>query len=48
MPITGEHIGNVNVQVFETSDGETLVYIEGNNRRVVPILDYLETSLEKY
>lgn len=49
MPIlTGQRIGNVNIDVYKTQDGQTFFYIQGNDRNVIPILDYLENSLEKY
>lgn len=48
MPISGQCIGNINIDVYETSNGETFFYMEGSNPNLIPMLDYVENSLEKY
>ena len=48
MPIKGKSVGDVHIRVYETPTGETLFYIEADNGNVVPILHYVENSLENY
>lgn len=41
MPIaTGERIGSVNIDIYETQNGDTFFYIQGNNEKIIPMLDY--------
>lgn len=46
--LTGRRIGNVDVEVYQTSTGEIFFYIQSDNKDVLPIQDYLENSLENY
>lgn len=46
--LEGKRIGTVDVEVYETLAGEIFFYIQGSNKRTIPILDYLENSLENY
>ena len=48
IPIVGKNIGDVHISVYETPTGETLFFVKANNDTVVPVLNYVESSLEKY
>lgn len=48
MPIEGKIVGDIHVNVCETPQGATFYYLKGNNKEVIPILDYLEDSLKKF
>ena len=46
--IVAELIGDVHINVCEAPNGDTFFYIEGTNKKVLPIINYVETSLEQY
>ncbi len=46
MPITGQHVGNIKIDIYSTSAGDTFFYIEGSNKNIVPVLDRIKNSLE--
>ncbi len=45
MPIAGESIGSVHINVYETPSGETFFYLNADNENVLPMLDYVENIL---
>ena len=48
MLIEGKNIGDIHINVYETQNGNNFFYIEATNKEVLPILDYVQTILEKY
>lgn len=48
MPINGKIVGDIHVNVCKTPQGSTFYYLKGDNKDVIPILDYLENSLNKF
>lgn len=46
MPITGQHIGNIVIDIYSTSTGDTFYYVEWSNEDVINVLDHIQNSLE--
>ena len=44
----GKIIGNINICVFQTPDGYNFFYLQGTDKKVLPILDCIESFLENY
>lgn len=41
-------IGDVHISICETPEGGKFFYIDGTNKNVLPIINYIESSLEQY
>lgn len=48
MPIEGEIIGDIHINVCKTSLGSTFYYLRGDNKEVVPVLDFIEERLNNF
>ena len=45
--LVGEVLGSIQIIVCKSQEGKTFFFAEGSNKNVLPILDYVENSLEK-
>ncbi len=45
MPIKGKVVGNIHINVCKTSEGSTFFYLQADNKKVVPVLDFIEDRL---
>lgn len=48
MPIEGKIVGDIHINVCKTPTGSTFYYLKGNNKEVIPILDYIENRLNNF
>lgn len=46
--ITGKIIGNINITIVETSEGDSLFNLQADNENVLPVLYVIEDTLTKY
>lgn len=46
--ISGKIIGNINVEVYQTSEGKNFFYLQANNKNVVHVLDFLDAKLTEF
>ncbi|MCI8620780.1 MAG: hypothetical protein HFJ50_02985 [Clostridia bacterium] len=46
--ITGTSIGFIQVEVFKTENNLNFFYLQANNGKVLPVLDFLDSALEEY
>ena len=45
MPIKGKIIGGIHIKVCKTSEGSTFFYLQADNKKEVPVLDFIEDRL---
>lgn len=46
--VVGKIIGDIHINVCEAPNDNTFFYVQGSNKNVLPVIDYVETSLENY
>lgn len=45
MPIKGKIVGDIHINVCKTSEGSTFFYLQADNKKVLPVLDFIEDHL---
>lgn len=45
---TGEMIGGIHINVYQTEEGLKFFELQGDNEKILPVLDVIEKTLIKY
>ena len=46
--LTGKSIGDIHITVCKTDDNIPIFYLKADNKNLIPVLDYLENSLDNF
>ena len=46
--IIANFVGDIHVAIYETSDNEQLFYLKSQNENLIPVLDYLQDTLNNF
>lgn len=41
-------IGNINITVYQTEENMQFFYLKAENKKLLPVLDYLDNSLSNF